>query len=120
MLITKIAQLASCHFCQLKKSRKPKPPLRPIPAEDVYSHLQVDLIEMPISKRGNKYAVNIIDIFSKYAFGFPIPMKTANEVAHALSGVVSEHGKFRVLQHDQGSEFNNKEITSFCEANGIG
>jgi len=51
---------------------------------------QADLVEMipySIDNRGYKYLLNVIDIFSKYAWSVPLKSKTGGEVARAMESI---------------------------------
>ena len=66
-----------------------------------------DLIDMKEFSKDNKdynYLLNVIDIFSKYAWSIPLKTKTASEVTKAFESILS----IKNLWVDQGSEFYNK------------
>ena len=68
-----------------------------------------DLIDMKEFSKDNKnynYLLNVIDIFSKYAWSIPLKTKTASEVTKAFESILtkSQHKKLWI---DQGSEFYN-------------
>jgi hypothetical protein len=99
---------------------KPKPKLRPVCVENVYTHLQIDITTPDkASDDGSRYLINTIDIFSKYAWAYPSQHKDAASVLLALQEIVGDHGRFPILQHDNGGEFVNKVIEEFCSLNQI-
>ena len=46
-----------------------------------YERLSIDITEMPLSAKGNKYALVVMDYFSKYAHLYPMPDQTTQSVA---------------------------------------
>ena len=49
------------------------------------STLQIDLIDMRhLPHDGNKWILHIVDHWSKFILAYPLPQKTAKEVANAL------------------------------------
>jgi len=75
----------------------------------VYFH---SLIEK-ITKGEVKYIMNVIDLFSKYEWSFPLKEKTANNVAENLNRLFSVTPKY--LSSDNGKEFANEIIKNLCK-----
>jgi len=79
---------------------------------------QMDLITMSSYSSNNDgyhYLFTIIDVFSKYAFVFPIQTKEAMEVANILE-ILFENGiKPKILLSDNGSEFKNAIVKHTCQ-----
>ena len=64
--------------------------------------------------------LNIIDIFSKYAWSIPLKDKKGTTVLDAFKRIVKESN--RIPKHiwvDEGKEFYNKDITSWLKENDI-
>lgn len=59
--------------------------------------------------QGFKYILNVIDCFSKYAWGVALKTKTGKEVSEAFESILKSNGgrKPRLLHVDQGKEFVN-------------
>ncbi|CAG2226112.1 unnamed protein product [Mytilus edulis] len=83
---------------------------RPIPATYPNSRWQMDLKKMPPS-HGYNYICNIVDCYSRFAFGGFIKHKTAKEVATVILKFIYIFGPPRILQTDNGKEFNNEDLT---------
>lgn len=70
---------------------------------------QIDLIEfIPYARenKGYKYALAVIDIFSKFAWTFPLKNKTAVEVTKAMKSIFDKSGRIcKNCQNDNGKEF---------------
>lgn len=70
------------------------------------STLQIDLIDLSGRPyNGYNYILNCIDIFSKFAWSFPIKTKTANEVSGIVLKILADHPSFKILSSDNGGEF---------------
>ena len=91
-----------------------------IEAQDVYDHLQLDLIHLSLCPSGNKYVIMVVDLLSKYAWGKAIPSKHASQVVRLIAELVQEYGPFKILQSDNGTEFANKEVEEYCNQHNIG
>ena len=74
-----IAKVKHCEVCQRSKRKfdKPAPSLHPISVSDTWNKVGIDLIELPVSSRGNCYCITLTDYFSKWAEAMPVPTKEA-------------------------------------------
>ena len=56
-------QVKHCEVCQKSKRKfdKPAAPLHPIPVSDTWNKLGIDLIELTITPRGNRYVITLIN-----------------------------------------------------------
>ena len=96
-----------CTECtQVKELPKTTVKTKKIPATYPNSRWQMDLKKMPPS-HGFNYICNVVDCYSRFAFGAPIKGKTAKEVADVLITKIYCFGSPRILQTDNGHEFNN-------------
>ena len=78
---------------------------------------QADLVDMQKYGQANdgyKWLLTVIDIFSKYAWAQPVKSKTAVHVQEAFRKIF-ETGRTpnRLLQTDEGNEFQSAEMTRF-------
>uniref|UniRef100_A0A8W8LLQ1 Integrase catalytic domain-containing protein n=1 Tax=Magallana gigas TaxID=29159 RepID=A0A8W8LLQ1_MAGGI len=87
---------------------------RPIPASYPNSRWQMDLKKMPPT-RGYNYICNIVDCYSRFAFGACLKQKTPKEVSDVILRFIYLFGPPRILQTDNGKEFNNADLTSVME-----
>jgi IS30 family transposase len=65
-----------------------------------------------------KYLLNIIDLFSKYAYVIPLKSKSANDVIEGFSSVFTR-AKSEKLCTDQGTEFINNKLKDFLKQNNV-
>ena len=83
---------------------------------EVYSSLRdniwgVDLADMQSLhkyNKGIKYLLRVIDLFSKYAWVFPLKDKRGISIVNALQKIISKRRKPNKIWVDQGGEFYNK------------
>lgn len=69
-----------------------------------------DIIIMP-QERGYKYALTILDGFTRYAWAIPLKTKTGLEVSEAFQRVFKESGRrSERLCVDEGKEFYNQHM----------
>jgi len=66
------------------------------------------------SNNSRKYAVSIIDCFSKYAWLLPITQKKAEKVLEVLGPFLKEH-TLKVLQSDNGGKFTNARMKELLD-----
>lgn len=89
-----------------------------------------DIIDLSKLKKYNdnfRYILTVIDVFSKYAFTYPLRTKGAAEVTRAFRLIIDnsekEGGGFKrspkVLQTDRGLEYNNAILKRFLSSRSI-
>ncbi|XP_076084159.1 KRAB-A domain-containing protein 2-like [Mytilus galloprovincialis] len=69
---------------------------------------------MPCYK-GFNYVCNILDYYSRFAFGCATKTKTAKEIADVVLKYIYLYGAPRILQSDNGKEFTNKDLEGVVE-----
>jgi len=90
---------------------------KPVIALSKLDQLEVDLIDMSPWARSNnsrRYAVSIIDCFSKYAWLLPITQKKAEKVLEVLGLFLKEHTP-KVLQSDNRGKFTNSKLKELLD-----
>ena len=81
-----------------------------------FEFMAVDLLAMPESSTGNKYAMVVMDHFTRYATVVAIPDKSAATVAKAIvDRVILVHGPPTTLLSDQGREFDNELLLNISK-----
>ncbi|EYC05726.1 hypothetical protein Y032_0080g1333 [Ancylostoma ceylanicum] len=111
-----------CSNCFLAKSREIQvPPLKPFTTHAPFELIGLDLVELGLTERGNRYALVVIDHFSKYAGAYPIPDKSARTVARTLfERWICEGCRWpKRIHSDQGPEFVNSVLSGICNITGI-
>lgn len=100
----------TCKTCQQRRGYKPKhkaelvqPEIPPVP----WLKLALDLTgPLPVTERGNRYLLAVIDYFTKYAILIPLPDQTAQSIATALvEHVFTKFGAPQEILTDRGTNF---------------
>jgi transposase InsO family protein len=111
---------------EIKQLKRPtlQRELKPIIASKPMEYLQLDLMDFSKLKyekfnNGYVYLLNIIDIFSKFLWCFPIKNKSGEVVADIIQKLILSEGTPEILASDNGTEFNNQDITELAERYGI-
>ena len=84
-----------------------------------FERLALDITEMPISSDGNKYALVIMDYFSKYVRIYPMKDQKAVTVSTCLMDWVYDLGVPDRLHSDQGPQFEAAVFQELCRMLGI-
>ena len=86
--------------------------------DEIHSCDLVDMIKYSKVNRGYKYIFTNIDIFSKYAWAFPIKSKTIKDIKPCFEKIFKER-KPKYIWSDQESSFFSKEMLNFFEDNNV-
>jgi transposase InsO family protein len=114
--------IKTCDRCQKhQQKQRPQQKLQPLPTTQPFEVIGVDIIgPLPVTKRGKRYILTIIDHFTKWTEAFAL------EIADALSiyGTIYDewicrYGKPAKIISDRGTEFINKLSAIFGEKLGI-
>eukprot|EP00117_Sycon_ciliatum_P008981 scpid58375/ scgid5968/ Pol polyprotein; Reverse transcriptase/ribonuclease H; Integrase len=105
----------NCTACH-RQAPLPKTTLtrRTILATYPNSRWQMDLKKLP-SVRGYEYCCNVVDCFSRFAMGGPIKSKSAKDVCNVIVSCMYRYGAPRILQTDNGREFNNSSLAAVMD-----
>lgn len=77
---------------------------------------QADLVDMQTLSAHNdgyRYLLTCIDIFSRYAWAVPLKTKFADEVIEGFKKIFKSNRIPKLLQTDQGKEFENRALASY-------
>ena len=83
-----------------------------------FQHLAVDLCgPLPLTTKGNRHLLSIVDYFSKYIVAVPIPDTKASTFARAFYlNFVLIHGTPSGLTSDNATNFTARQVEELCEA----
>ena len=111
----------ACLTCASRSVGSPvRPPLIPIPVGGPFDRVGVDVLQLPRTRNGNKYAVVFIDYLTKWPEVFATADQTAPTIAKLLvEGVISRHGLPHQLLSDRGPCFLSKLLLGICECIGV-
>ncbi len=97
-------------------------PMRKIYVDGLDNTWAIDLVDMSewaASNSGFKWMLNIVDVFSRYAWSVPMQNKTAPIVLEALKSVVKSGRKPKKIWWDQGGEFVNVKMNAYLKKEDI-
>ena len=86
--------------------------------DEIHSCDLVDMIKYSKVNRGYKYIFTNIDIFSKYAWTFPIKSKKISDIKTCFEKIFKQR-KPKYIRSDQESGFFSKEMLKFFEDNNV-
>ena len=84
-----------------------------------FERVALDVTEMPMSSKGNKYALVIMDYFTKYVHVHAMPDQTAQTVSSCLLDTVLQEGVPERIHSDQGRQFESAIFKQLCARLGI-
>ncbi|KII74227.1 Retrovirus-related Pol polyprotein [Thelohanellus kitauei] len=112
--------LSDCLSCRRTKYKNytPRASLSPIIAEERFSFWEVDFIgPLPTTKRGNKFIIMFIDLFSKWVEAEALTDQSADSAAEAfMRCVVSRYGIPKQIHSDKGTQFESTLFQSLCSS----
>ena len=116
-----------CHFVNELANELHMQIVRKFKIQKVYPSFRdniwsVDLANMKFLSKYNKaikYLLCAIDLFSKYAWVFPLKYKRGITIVDAFQEIISKGRKQNKKWIDQGHEFHNKLLKRFLKINNI-
>ena len=111
----------SCPQCAIVKGtgHKNKPPLHPILTERPFQIVGVDIMELPVTTRGNKYVVVFQDLFTKWPMVYPTSNQKAETIACLLvEQIVPFFGVPEALLSDRGTNLLSHLMKDICRVLG--
>jgi hypothetical protein len=88
--------------------------------DDVWGADLVEMQEWSRVNKGYRYMLNVIDVFSKYAWSVPLKDKRGETTTEAFKLIVRSSGRIpKHLWVDQGKEFYNKNMDEWLRKNNI-
>ena len=109
-----------CITCQ--KSKLPMPvrsPLTNIPIGRPWQMIAIDILEVPVSTKNNRYLLVIQDYFTKWVDARPLPDQTAIRITAELVKLFCTYGVPEIVHSDQGRNFESSIVQSTLEAFGV-
>ena len=98
-------------------------PRRRVIARFPFDLFMADLLEFPQHKfrnRGYRFALVLIDVFSKKLYTAPMKKKTKEQAAQAFESIFKDFDEFPInLVTDRGLEFYNSEVRKIFDSYGI-
>ena len=97
----------ACLTCATHKpGRKVKPPLTQFPVAGAFDCVGMDVLQLPRTRRGNRYAVVFVNYLTKLPEVFPVADQLSATIAKLLvEEVVGRHGLPSEMLSDRGRVF---------------
>ena len=109
-----------CYTCQETKPPAPmKAPLISRPIGRLRQMVSVDILEVPISSRENRYLLVVQDYFTKWPEAIPLKDQTASSITSELVQLFSMFAIPEVIHSDQGRNFESSLLRQTLDAFGI-
>ena len=112
----------SCPDCAVVTGgdRKQVPPLQPIPVQRPFQIFGVDIMELPITKSGNRYVIVFQDFLTKWPLVLPAPDQKAIRIARLVAEeVLPMFGVPECLLSDRGTNLLANVMKDVCDLLGI-
>ena len=88
--------------------------------DDVWGADLVEMQEWSKQNKGYRYMLNVIDVFTKFAWSIPLKDKRGDTVTEAFKNIVKTSKRIpKHLWVDQGKEFYNKNMDEWLKVNNI-
>ena len=111
-----------CYACQRRKSPVPRhhAPMRTSQAERPFQRVAADILELPVTSKGNWYVLVVEDYFTKFVNPDAIADQKATTVAECLfQNYILEHGVMETLHTDMGRQFESDMVKHLCRLLGV-
>ncbi|MGH0192428.1 UNVERIFIED_CONTAM: hypothetical protein FKN15_012823 [Acipenser sinensis] len=111
-----------CTSCQARRAPVPRQraPMKSVVTNEPFQKVAADILELPITNRGNRYVLVVQDYFTKYVNLFALPDQRAMTVAKCLfENYIREHGIPESLHTDQGRQFESDLVHHLCQLLGV-
>ncbi len=96
------------------------PPLHPIPVQRPFQIVGVDIMELPVTEKGNRYVVVFQDFLSKWPFVFAVPDQKAERLARlVVDEILPVFGVPEALLSDRGTNLLAHIMQDVCRLLGI-
>ena len=97
-----------------------KPPLHPIPVQKPFQIVGVDIMELPITTRGNRYVIVFQDFLTKWPLVFAAPDQKAIRIARLIAEeLFPMFGVPDALLSDRGANLLAHVMQDVCQLLGV-
>jgi transposase InsO family protein len=88
-------------------------PARRVMAKRPGDHYVIDVLTLPMSRRGYTKLLVLIDVLTRFGVFWALRNESAEEIARVMLRIFSFLGPCKILQSDNGPSFTNEVITAF-------
>jgi len=104
-----------CDTCQRRGKPHNKEALHPLQVSTPFSRVGIDLLQLPLTTKGNRQVIVATDYLTKWVEARALPDKSAASVAGFIyEDIICRHGAPKELLSDQGTEFLNQLVQEIC------
>ena len=94
--------------------------MRTSQAERPFQRVAADILELPVTSKGNWYVLVVEDYFTKFVNPDAIADQKATTVAECLfQNYILEHGVMETLHTDMGRQFESDMVKHLCRLLGV-
>ena len=109
----------ACRKCQRRQGtpKKRRAPMQPSAVGFPLERVAMDVMgPLPISARGSRFVLVIMDYFTKWAEAYPLPNQEAETIAEVfVTQFACRYGVPLTLHTDRGKNFDSKVLQSICK-----
>ena len=112
----------NCPQCAIVEGtgRRQRPLLQPIITERPFQIVGVDIMELPVTAKGNKYVIVFQDLFTKWPMVFPTPDQKTERIARLLvEEIIPCFGVPEAVLSDRGTNLLSFLMKDICRMLGI-
>ena len=112
----------NCPECTIVSGggRVVKPPLHPIQVQRPFQIIGVDIMDLPLTDRGNRHVLVFQDHFTKWPMVCPIPDQKSQQIVQILCDeIIPFFGVPEALLSDRGANLLSHLMMDICEMLGI-
>ena len=113
----------------IQKTPQKKKVIRPISSKASNERFGIDLIDMsfgPMGHRTDRYIFTCVDNFSGYVWARRLTTRSAQVIVNTLTNIINSAPPLgtggtapQIIQADNGGEFSNATLRTFCQNNNI-
>lgn len=113
--------IQACDVCQRRGRPSKNNELYPIPPHSPFYRIGIDFVgPLPITRKGNRYIIVAVDMFTKWPEARAVPEATATQVAQFVyEEIICRHGCPQKILTDRGTHFNNQLVAELMSNFGI-
>ena len=109
----------SCIICQRLSQQLQPEKFATIKAETIDDIWEIDVISLPQSYNNTTKVLTVLDVFSKFAWAFPIRDKSQESIIDCLGKIFMSGRRPNRILSDNGLEFKNAALQSFLMKNNV-
>lgn len=112
-----INYIKNCKTCSSRKQPQRKAKMKQYNVGAPLERIALDIIgPLPLTNKGNRYALIVADYFTKWVEGYSIPdIEAATIVESFITNFVSRFGVPREIHTDQGRQFESALFKELCK-----